>query len=503
MKIFFVICLLPLTSFCQTSAPKVLFPASVSGASFVYHPKSEALLLIGGTPAIPDSVRSDIWKWDGKNWSKIDAVGPGARNFFPGVVNTKTGNIYSYAGMKAIGDVPMKDMWSFNGRSWSKVTTDDIGTHDHHNMVYMDHLDAFLVFGGNNNGYPNFDTVTWLLKGGKFKALNIPGPGYRWHDGMVYDKQRKKVVLYGGGEKPDEHWEFDGERWTKIVTTLNPGRRLYHYMAYNDDLKVVILHGGLINQDPRDPVHDSTPTTWEWNGISWKKIAEDPVFAMAMGYDTKRKKVVIYGKTDRSEDSNIGLWELNNNKWVKIVDYGKWNMVEYVKQWTEQHPDDIQALVKYADILEWRTKEFAKAETAYKKLVTVYPQDIGMFSSLAYVLSAQGKIDEANGYLQRLNELGSLNKNIYARLAGRLRQEKKFNEAIVYYNKILETDPKGKDFYSLACTYALVGEKEKAFDNLNKAIENGYNSKKQFEDDANLISLRSDKRFQDLLSKLK
>ena len=505
MKTFFCTCylLLSIGLFCQKINSETSFPPSVESASFVYHPESEALLLIGGVSAIPDSIRSDVWKWDGKSWVKINAMGPGGRNFFPGVLNTKTGTIYSYAGMKAVGDVPMKDMWSFNGKNWSPLTTDDIGTHDHHNMVYMGHLDAFLVYGGNNNGYPNFDTVTWLLKDGKFSALRIPGPGPRWHYGLVYDRERKKVILYGGGEKPDEHWEFDGTKWTKIMTTVNPGKRLYHQMVYDDDLKLVILHGGMINQNPRDPVHDSIPTTWAWNGRSWKKIAQDPVFAMAMGYDLQRKKVVIYGKTSRTDNSNIGVWELTKDKWMQIADYGKWNMVDYVRQWTEQHPDDMQALMKYADILEWRTKEFAKAETAYKTLLATYPVDKGMLTALIYVLSAQGKIEEANEYLLKLNELGTLNKNVYARLAGRLRQERKYREAIVYYNKLLETDLKGENYYNLASVYALLNEKEKAFDNLVKAIENGYNSKKKFEEDADLASLKIDRRFQDLLLRLK
>ena len=502
--IFYAFCwLLPVLSFCQQSTPATLFPADVSGASFVYHPKSESLLLIGGSSIIPDSARSDVWKWNGKTWSKIEAAGPGSRNFFPGVLNTKTGYIYSYAGMDAIGNASLKDMWSFNGKKWSRVTTTDIGTHDHHNMVYIDHLDAFLVYGGNINKYPNFDTATWILKDGNFTKLNIPGPGFRWHYGIVYDKNRKKVVMYGGGEKPDEHWEFDGAKWTKINSEVNPGRRLYHRMVYNEDAKTVIVHGGMVNQNPGDPVHNVTPTTWAWDGSTWKKIAEDPVFAMAMGYDAKRKKVVMYGKDGRSENSNFGLWELNNDKWIRIADYGKVDETGYVKKWTKEHPDDMQALTKYADIMEWQTQEFAEAAAAYKRLIKVYPQNTGMLSSLAYVLAAQGKTIEADEYLQKLNEIGGLNRDVYARLAGRLYQVKNFKEAVIYYNKLLEYAPKGNDFFRLARAYAMLGEKDKAYENLIKAIQNGYNAKKNFEDDADLAGLKSDTRFQELLSKLK
>jgi hypothetical protein len=44
-------------------------------------------------------------------------------------------------------------------------------------MDYIDHLDAFLVYGGNINGYPNYDTTTWICKDQNFTRLDVPGPG--------------------------------------------------------------------------------------------------------------------------------------------------------------------------------------------------------------------------------------------------------------------------------------------------------------------------------------
>ncbi len=330
------------------SQPGVTFP--MAGQAFFYHPLSKSLLLIGGSAAIPDSINSDIWKWDGKDWTKIAAKGPGSRSFFMGALDTKTGELNFYGGMGFI-EIPKGDMWTFDGETWESVKINSIGTHDHHNMVYMDHLDAFLVYGGNINGYPNFDSTTWILKNGKFSGLKIPGPGPRWHYGMVYDRYRKKVILYGGGEKPGEQWEFDGIKWTKIITTVNPGKRFYHAMAYNEDTKTIILHGGWHNQDPRDSTNLTPRSTWEWNGLSWKKIAEEPIFTQAMAYYPERKSIIAFGTTGKYNESNIAMWELKK-KWSKLFDYGKWTTLDILKKHIEQNPNDMLVLVKYAAILQ-------------------------------------------------------------------------------------------------------------------------------------------------------
>jgi tetratricopeptide (TPR) repeat protein len=502
IKLFMLILSLvtSMETFSQEQIPDVTFP--ISGGSFIYHPERKALLLAGGSSIIPDSVQSDVWKWDGKNWSKIIAKGPGSRDFFKGALNTKTGLLNFYAGMDASGK-PKSDLWSFNGQKWTKVQTENIGTHDHHNMVYMDHLDAFLIYGGNINGYPNFDSATWLLKNGQFTKLDVPGPGPRWHHGMVYDKSRKKVMLYGGGEKPDEQWEFDGAKWTKIITSENPGMRLYHHMVYNEDSKTIILHGGWSNQNPRDPNNYSSRTTWEWNGATWKKIAEEPIHALSMSYDANRKVIVAYGYNGKPENSNLAIWEMTNNKWKKKIDYIKWSAFDIVKRRVEQDSNDFLALAKYADMLQWQTKQYTEAEAAYKKLEKAYPKKINMLKDLALVLSMQGKMEEAEKYITKVDQAGLMNRLSYLRLAGLLSNEKKYRESIKYQEKALSMEPRGGDYYNLACSYAHLGEKDKSFDDLNKAIEYGFNTRSQYENDKDLESLRSDNRWKDLLFKLK
>jgi len=59
------------------------------------------------------------------------------------------------------------------------------------------------------------------------------------------------------------------------------------------------------------------------------------------------------------------------------------------------------------------------------------------------------------------------------------------------------------DFYNLACAFALSGEKEKALDNLEKAINAGFNDRRQYETDSDLDSLRETERFKELLKRLR
>jgi hypothetical protein len=73
-----------------------------------------------------------------------------------------------------------------------------------------------------------------------------------------------------------------------------------------------------------------------------------------------------------------------------------------------------------------------------------------------------------------------------------------------YFEKAMAIFPSSFPYYNRASTLARMGEKNKAFEALNKAVEyGGYSVKKDYENDANLESLKSDRRWQALVKKLK
>lgn len=56
--------------------------------------------------------------------------------------------------------------------------------------------------------------------------------------------------------------------------------------------------------------------------------------------------------------------------------------------------------------------------------------------------------------------------------------------------------------YNLACSYAMLGEKEKAFEQLARAVELGYDDREFLLSDTDLKSLREDPRFRRILESL-
>jgi hypothetical protein len=75
--------------------------------------------------------------------------------------------------------------------------------------------------------------------------------------------------------------------------------------------------------------------------------------------------------------------------------------------------------------------------------------------------------------------------------------------------QIVKYEPDGDQFttsvmyYNLACSYALENKPDGAFKFLDKALAHGYASKQQYENDTDLVSLKNDKRWKDIVSRLK
>jgi tetratricopeptide (TPR) repeat protein len=78
----------------------------------------------------------------------------------------------------------------------------------------------------------------------------------------------------------------------------------------------------------------------------------------------------------------------------------------------------------------------------------------------------------------------------------------KFNASDEYFEKAMGINSNRFEYHRRAREYAIIGKKDKALENLNKAVELGHSSRIEFEKDIELESLKSDTRFQKLLSKL-
>lgn len=139
------------------------------------------------------------------------------------------------------------------------------------------------------------------------------------------------------------------------------------------------------------------------------------------------------------------------------------------------------------------------ADAVFVKLQEMQPN---RFAALQYRLMLAGDDYEKGGKLtdeflkNNPKDLNAL--NVKAGIARELKDWKSYVET---NRKIVanEKNNVGESAYNLACAYSLSGEKDSAFVYLNKSAENGFNDIEQFKSDEDLIPLRDDARWADLL----
>lgn len=86
------------------------------------------------------------------------------------------------------------------------------------------------------------------------------------------------------------------------------------------------------------------------------------------------------------------------------------------------------------------------------------------------------------------------------RLAGKMKEAE---ELIVRFEPTGDRRSTSVMYYNLACSYALGNDANNAFRFLDKALQLGYNDKAQYENDTDLVSLKNDKRWKELTTKLR
>ena len=113
------------------------------------------------------------------------------------------------------------------------------------------------------------------------------------------------------------------------------------------------------------------------------------------------------------------------------------------------------------------------------------------------------KDKEASSLLEPILASGNHQRERYKYLSNALLDMKLFDTSDEYFSKAMAIQSNRFEYHRRARAYALINEKDKAFQNIDKAIELGQTSKKEFETDADLANLRTDTRWKTLMEKLK
>ena len=238
-------------------------PVARQGASVVFDPSREHLLLFGGRDP---SVRF------GDTWIRVD------------------------------------DRWTLLPSATSPSPREDAA------VVFDPLRDCVLMFGGKGQTYGN---ETWQHDGSQWtqlSPLNQPPAGPA---SMVFDVARGVVVLavVPFVPSPPEIWEWDGSDWQLRVAVGNrPSPRLETSFVHDPVRQRSVLLGG----------DSGGGEIWEWDGVGWTQqgTALELRDARPLGwFDANLGKVVVLRRqVPAAEAGRYGLWAWDGNALTLLSD---------------------------------------------------------------------------------------------------------------------------------------------------------------------------------------
>lgn len=173
-----------------------------------------------------------------------------------------------------------------------------------------------------------------------------------------------------------------------------------------------------------------------------------------------------------------------------------------LKEYTEENPGDYGTLNTYAHVL-FRERKYDEAKIVYEKILVKEPGKPEAMIALAGIAYARNETAVGDRYVEQAVQSGNMTADRYADLAFTLLVANKNEESAKYYEKAVEMQPRPGDYYNLACAYAKNNDKEKALDALEKSVKMGYGTKQFFMSDADLDSIKNEKRFNEILGKMR
>ncbi len=330
-------------------------PSRREGHAMAFDSARERVVLFGGIDGDrckgPKFLCGDTWEWDGSGWSRrppADPEGDGdpvpryhhsmAFDSVRGRIVLFGGEIWSMTGKDDCdggGDKYCVGTWEWDGTSWYRPSPED-PEGDGNPSPRADHATVFdsargqvVLFGGVNRvsedgcdagGAPTCG-ATWLWDGTSWAR---PTHGDPDNDGepapstearMAFDADRQRVILLDHHDGALETWQWDGLSWSDLQVLgtgagEHPTPHSQPAIAYDTKRKRLVLFGDEL-QSPGEACAGSAgracAATWEWDGASWilarstdpeKDGDPSPRSSAEMVYDASRARVVLFGGVD-------------------------------------------------------------------------------------------------------------------------------------------------------------------------------------------------------------
>ncbi len=181
-------------------------PSPRQSPAMVFDSARGKIVLFGGLGA---SALGDTWEWDGAEWIQVAEEGPSPRAYHAMAYDSIRQRVVMYGGLPGgmySGQKVLSDMWEWDGRQWTQVdlTGENPGFRAFHGMVFDDARGKTVLFSGVDRITGSGETIAlndsdiWEWDGNVWERISTPGPVSRASPAMIYDPIRREIVLFGG-----------------------------------------------------------------------------------------------------------------------------------------------------------------------------------------------------------------------------------------------------------------------------------------------------------------
>ncbi len=231
----------------------------------------------------------------------------------------KENKIFLFGGYCSTEKKRLNDLWAFDGMRWESINVKTAPEpRSGHSMIYDSFGERLLVFGGKNEKGELLNDL-WSWNGTNWLLLNNSGPPPRQSHRMIFNNDNGDIFLFGGSnaakQSLNDTWVFNHGKWTKLNRQNSPPPRLQHTLIYDQLRKKIVLFGGFDKTEEKKIIYGDT---WEWSSAQgWKlkdkneKIARDH---HAMVYDPESKTTILFGGYNQGYLGDT--WSWNGKKWI-------------------------------------------------------------------------------------------------------------------------------------------------------------------------------------------
>jgi hypothetical protein len=292
-------------------------PACVNEAGFIYNPIKKVAFVTGGVCTTSDALIEDDLEWDGTNWTKLAPTAISGAGFGQAMAFDELhGVIVQFGGTEAFG-LPQNRTYVFRDNAW--VVFSDNYTPGPRSLFALrgdEKNNTMWLFGGFNES----DTFTdfWKYQNGAWtKQTTTGGPATTCiTPNSAYDSDRGKLIVICSDSST---FEWDGATWTAFPVDEKkfPIGRRFSSMVYDRNLKKTVLFGGFHDPDYLD-------ITWTWDGTNWSQVKKNLPTARSlqmMWFDPIMNRTVIYGGLGRQHTEDrisrySDMWSFDGSGWT-------------------------------------------------------------------------------------------------------------------------------------------------------------------------------------------